>query len=93
MILLQATQLLNDDSVNVSSLPHPISMFFLGMFFILTVVLFVLYVGMVKNVKEQRKEIEKLHEKMQTHTEQVAEKMMFISKKIDSRIDKALNRK
>jgi uncharacterized membrane-anchored protein YhcB (DUF1043 family) len=78
------------DEVTVSSLPHPISMFFLGIFGITIV-----FMWMEVNRTSKKKEI--LMEDMETlkkeHSEfksEINSKFTELSKKIDSRVDKAV---
>jgi uncharacterized membrane-anchored protein YhcB (DUF1043 family) len=78
------------DEVTVSSLPHPISMFFLGIFGISIVFMWM-------EVNRASKKKEKLMEDMETlkkeHSEfksEINSKFTELSKKIDSRVDKAV---
>ncbi len=78
------------DEVTVSSLPHPISMFFLGIFGISIVFMWM-------EVNRTSKKKEKLMEDMETlkkeHSEfksEINSKFTELSKKIDSRVDKAV---
>jgi uncharacterized membrane-anchored protein YhcB (DUF1043 family) len=78
------------DEVTVSSLPHPISMFFLGIFGITIVFMWM-------EVNRTSKKKEKLMEDMETlkkeHSEfksEINSKFTELSKKIDSRVDKAV---
>ena len=87
-MLLQVVNM--SDEVTVSSLPHPISMFFLGIFGISIV-----FMWMEVNRTSKRKE--KLMEDMETlkkeHSDFKSEmnsKFTELSKKIDSRVDKAV---
>jgi|688.fasta_scaffold1690152_1 uncharacterized protein YbcC (UPF0753/DUF2309 family) len=76
--------------VTVTSLPHPISMFLLGFFLLAITLLYREYVSLVRRLKEQDQEISKLEAKIEKHIDHVDEKIAFITKKIDSRVDKAL---
>lgn len=78
------------DEVTVSSLPHPISMFFLGTFTIL-----IIYV--ITEVNKFKKNNDKIKDFMETFKSELENckkenesKLSDISKKIDSRVDKAL---
>ena len=76
--------------VTVTSLPHPISMFLLGFFLLAIALLYREYVSLIRRLKEQNQEIAKLESKIEKHVDQVDEKITFITKKVDSRVDKAL---
>lgn len=76
--------------IEVSSLPHPISMFLLGFFTLAIIVMWYEYKKAIKIVSENKLEMEKLKEKMENLAHSTDEKLMFVSKKIDSRVDKAL---
>lgn len=87
-MLLQIVNM--SDEVTVSSLPHPISMFFLGIFGITIVFMWM-------EVNRTSKKKEKLMEDMETlkkeHSEfksEINSKFTELSKKIDSRVDKAV---
>jgi uncharacterized membrane-anchored protein YhcB (DUF1043 family) len=87
-MLLQIVNM--SDEVTVSSLPHPISMFFLGIFGISIVFMWM-------EVNRTSKKKEKLMEDMETlkkeHSEfksEINSKFTELSKKIDSRVDKAV---
>lgn len=87
-MLLQVVNM--SDEVTVSSLPHPISMFFLGIFGITIVFMWM-------EVNRTSKKKEKLMEDMETlkkeHSEfksEINSKFTELSKKIDSRVDKAV---
>ena len=87
-MLLQIVNM--SDEVTVSSLPHPISMFFLGIFGISIVFMWI-------EVNRTSKKKEKLMEDMETlkkeHSEfksEINSKFTELSKKIDSRVDKAV---
>lgn len=88
MTLLQAVKM--SDDVTVSSLPHPISMFFLGTFLIAIIYMLV-------EVSRFRKDNEKMKEFVSSFNNRLSEikienetKLSEVSKKIDSRVDKAL---
>jgi hypothetical protein len=76
--------------VTVTSLPHPISMFLLGFFLLAIIILYREYMSLVQRLKEQNQEIAKLESKIEKHVDHVDEKIAFITKKVDSRVDKAL---
>ncbi len=87
-MLLQIVKM--SDEVTVSSLPHPISMFFLGIFAIT-----IIFMWMEVNRSSKRKD--KICGDMDTlkkeHNEfkiEMNTKFSELSKKIDSRVDKAI---
>jgi F0F1-type ATP synthase membrane subunit a len=78
------------DEVTISSLPHPISMFLLGIMAV--TVIFVLIENKrtrsdLKVSNNKLNEVEKLLELVNKRTD---DKISDISKKIDSRVDKAI---
>jgi flagellar biosynthesis/type III secretory pathway M-ring protein FliF/YscJ len=79
--------------IEINSLPHPISMFLLGFFTLAIIVMWYEYKKAIKIVSENKLEMEKLKEKMENLVQSTDEKLMFVSKKIDSRVDKALGKK
>ena len=78
------------NEVTVSTLPHPISMFLLGVFSISLILMYKEYILIRKKMEDQRKDMGKVFDKLEEHNKSTDEKLMFISKKIDSRVDKAL---
>jgi hypothetical protein len=89
-MLLQAVVRMSDE-VTVSSLPHPISMFFLGTFAITIIVVVIEMNNLRKERKillESMKELENCSLQLKVQFEQ---KLNDISKKIDSRVDKAVS--
>ena len=76
--------------IEIRSLTHPISMFLLGFFTLAIIVMWYEYKKAIKIVSENKLEMEKLKEKMENLAHSTDEKLMFVSKKIDSRVDKAL---
>ncbi len=78
------------DEVTVSSLPHPISMFFLGIFGV-TIVFMMTEVLRFKKDNEKFKSLsEEINKKIEVSTSELEQKLSDVSKKIDSRVDKAL---
>jgi len=88
-MLLQIVKM--SDEVTVSSLPHPISMFFLGTFAITIIVVVI----EMNNLKKERKVLLESMKEMETSLEelknQFEQKLTDVSKKIDSRVDKAVS--
>ncbi len=86
MTLLQLTQ----DSITVSTLPHPISMFFLGVSFIISLYLF-FELSRVRNENRSiSKENVEIREKIRQYKIEVDKTVGDLSKKVDSRVDKAI---
>jgi len=86
MTLLQLTQ----DSITVSTLPHPISMFFLGVSFIISLYL---YFELTKVRSENRSIVNEnleIKEKIRQYKIDVDKTVNELSKKVDSRVDKAI---
>ena len=78
------------DEVTVSSLPHPISMFFLGIFAV-TIIFMLTEVLRFKKDNEKFKSLaEEINKKIDVSTSELEMKLSDVSKKIDSRVDKAL---
>ena len=76
--------------VTVSTLPHPVSMFFLGAMVLGIIILWREYVSLQARFKESKQLIDKMMDKIDLHNQQVDDRIESISKKIDSRVDKAL---
>ena len=86
MTLLDITQ----DSITVSTLPHPISMFFLGVSFIISLYL---YFELTKVRSENRSIVNEnleIKEKIRQYKIDVDKTVSELSKKVDSRVDKAI---
>jgi hypothetical protein len=87
-ILLQAVKM--SDEVTVSSLPHPISMFFLGIFAV-TIIYVVIESNRVRKEWEKLKHsLDNFESRFNEHKTETDCKISDMSKKIDSRVDKAL---
>ncbi len=87
-ILLQVVKM--SDEVTVSSLPHPISMFFLGIFAV-TIIYIVIETNRVRKEWEKIKHsLDNFESRFNEHKNDTDIKISDISKKIDSRVDKAL---
>jgi hypothetical protein len=88
MNLLQVVKM--TDEVTVSSLPHPISMFFLGIFAV-TIIFMLTEVLRFKKDNEKFKSLaEEINKKLDVSKSEIESKLSDVSKKIDSRVDKAL---
>jgi hypothetical protein len=78
------------DEVTVSSLPHPISMFFLGIFAV-TIIFMLTEVIRFKKDNEKFKSLsDEINKKLEISKSDLEQKLSDVSKKIDSRVDKAL---
>ena len=86
MTLLQVTQ----DSITVSTLPHPISMFFLGVSFIISLYLFFELSKMRTENRAITKENSEIREKIRQYKIDVDKTVSELSKKVDSRVDMAI---
>ena len=87
-ILLQVVKM--SDEVTVSSLPHPITMFFLGIFAV-TIIYIVIETNRVRKEWEKIKHsLDTFESRFDNHKNETENKISDISKKIDSRVDKAL---
>ena len=89
MMLLQAQSVWND-SVAVSTLPHPISMFLLGFTLFAMIFLFIEFRKVGNQLKESKEEVKDLRNKLSTVSTEFDTKLSEVSKKIDSRVDKAI---
>lgn len=78
------------DEVTVNSLPHPISMFFLGIFAV-TIIYLVIEMNRVRREWEKIKHtLDNFESRFEEHRSETNNRMSEMSKKIDSRVDKAL---
>jgi hypothetical protein len=88
-MLLQAQTMWND-SVSISTLPHPISMFLLGFTLFAMIFLFIEFRKVSGQLKDSKEEIKELRNKLNTISTEFDIKLSDVSKKIDSRVDKAI---
>lgn len=87
-MILQVVKM--SDEVTVSSLPHPISMFFLGIF---AVAILFMWLEVSRSTKRKDKICSDMDLLQKEHNEFKSEMTMKfneLSKKIDSRVDKAI---
>jgi hypothetical protein len=89
MTLLQITEKYSD-GITVSSLPHPISTFFLGFTLFALLLLYVEYKRSIKDFKEIKEEFNNLKKKLDEYEFKFDNKLTDVSKKVDSRVDKAI---
>lgn len=85
MTFLQA-----QDAITVSTLPHPISMFFLGVSFIISLYLYFELTRLRGDVRAVNKENDELKEKIRNTKIEIDRIVSEVSKKVDSRVDKAI---
>ena len=78
------------DEVTVSSLPHPISMFFLGIFGITIIFMWIEVNRSTKRKEKLLLDMECLKKEFSEHRTEISQKFSELSKKIDSRVDKAV---
>ena len=78
------------NEVVTTVLPHPISMFMLGGMLLGIIILFREYRSLTSRIKDLKQDFEKVMDKMDRHSSSIDEKIQTISKKVDSRVDKAL---
>jgi hypothetical protein len=85
------TFLNTQDAITVSTLPHPISMFFIGVTFIISIYLYLELVKLRGEVRATMKENGEVKEKLRNTQIEVNRQVTELSKKVDSRVDKALD--
>ena len=78
------------DEVTVSTLPHPISMFLLGFMLFSVLVLFNEYRRMKKETDDVKRDIKDLRIQLKLESSELDKKLADVSKKVDSRVDKAI---
>lgn len=78
------------DEVTVSTLPHPISMFLLGFTLFALITLLAEYRRIKTEVKEVKDRIKDFHDQLKTAEDITDKKLSEVSKKVDSRVDKAI---
>lgn len=87
-MILQVVKM--SDEVTVSSLPHPISMFFLGIF---AVAIIFMWIEVNRSTKQKEKilqDMQVLQKELNEFKSEINSKFNELSKKIDSRVDKAI---
>jgi DNA-directed RNA polymerase subunit L len=87
-MLLQVIKM--SDEVTVSSLPHPISMFFLGIFAITIIFMWIEVNRGTKRKDKLLSDMESLKKDYSDYKSEMSQKFTELSKKIDSRVDKAV---
>ena len=84
------TQTQFTDSVSVSALPHPISMFLLGFGFFAMIFIFFELKKLKEKFNELKEENKYLQERLDKNNADFDSKLSELSKKVDSRVDKAI---
>ena len=78
------------DEVAVTILPHPVTTFILGIVFLGMIILWFEYRSMKNEVKKFNNLVENLTNKLDETKGYVDNQLSDVSKKVDSRVDKAL---
>jgi hypothetical protein len=78
------------DEVVISTLPHPFSMFLLGFTLFALIILLLEYRRTKGEMKEIKRLIKDLEQEVRTIESVVDKKLSDVSKKVDSRVDKAI---
>ena len=84
---------MSDNAIVVSSLPHPISMFLLAISFMVCVYLFLQQKSLKDDLERVRAYKEETRNKISELERQLERKIEDVSRKVDSRVDKALKNK
>lgn len=87
-MLLQVVKM--SDEVTVSSLPHPISMFFLGIFAVAIIFMWIEVNRSTKRKDQIQQDMQVLQKEHNEFKSEMTTKFNELSKKIDSRVDKAI---
>jgi uncharacterized small protein (DUF1192 family) len=78
------------DTISVTTLPHPISMFFLGVSFIISLYLYFEFTKIRNDIRAMVKENSEIKEKIRNTKVEIDRIVSELSKKVDSRVDKAI---
>lgn len=78
------------DSVTVSTLPHPMSMFMMGIVVVVMIYVIIEHLKLRREMKELHKSSNVLKESMDSLKTSVFESINDVSRKVDSRVDKAV---
>lgn len=78
------------DSVTVSTLPHPMSMFMMGIVVVVMIYVIIEHLKLRREMKELHKSSNALKESMDSFKTSVFESINDVSRKVDSRVDKAV---
>ena len=78
------------NEVTVTVLPHPVTMFMLGGMLLGLILLFSAYMKTSNEVKDYKRELRKINDNLEVSKNDINKAVNEISRKVDSRIDKAL---
>lgn len=78
------------DEVAVTILPHPVTTFILGIVFLGMIILWNEYRSMRLEVRRFNQMVENLTNKLEETKGEIASNLVEVSKKVDSRVDKAI---
>jgi len=78
------------NEVTVTVLPHPVTMFMLGGMLLGLILLFMAYLKTANEVKTYKQELQKIADGVELAKVDLTKSVNEISRKVDSRIDKAL---
>lgn len=81
------------NEVTVTVLPHPVTMFFIGAMLLGLVIVFLEFRRTRDEVKLFRREIQTLRDQIEGIKDSTSKAIQEVSRKVDSRIDKALGSK
>ena len=84
---------MSDNAIVVSSLPHPVSMFLLAISFMVSVYLFLQQRSLTDSLERMKVYKEETRNKIVELERQLEKKIDDVSRKVDSRVDKALKNK
>jgi len=85
-------QSMTDNAVVVSTLPHPISMFLLAISFMVSVYIILQQRSLKDDLERMKLYKEETRDKIANLEKQLDKKIDDVSRKVDSRVDKALKR-
>lgn len=85
-------QSMSDNAVVVSTLPHPISMFLLAISFMVSIYIFLQQRSLKDDLDRMRTYKEETRNKIFELEKQLEKKIDDVSRKVDSRVDKALKK-
>jgi len=81
---------MNTDTVTVTVLPHPVTMFILGGMLLGLILLFFQYRKSIEEIRTYKRELQRISDGVELVKLDLTKSVNEISRKVDSRIDKAL---
>ena len=81
---------MNTDTVTVTVLPHPVTMFILGGMLLGLILLFFQYRKSIEEIRTYKRELQRISDGVELVKADLTKSVNEISRKVDSRIDKAL---